>query len=412
MDILIYFFNVQCPNCGYISFKQEKDCGSCGRILNRAATLSAPLFRNDSFTVFLSSKAAKKEQDETCLSSSQIHEEIPVIEPSQNSQENSEHTLEDFLLNLSDAEQEHSEATLKPDSSKLEVTNYSPMEFRVDAHTNPKEVKQEMQEHKSEDFLLNLSDAEQEHSKATLKPDSSKLEVTNYSPMEFRVDAHTNLQEVKQEMQEHKSEDFLLNLSDAEQEHSEATLKPDSSKLEITNYSPMEFRVDAHTNVQEEGLELMKISEEELAASATNKTKHEETQFEKLEIKDNLYKTISNEDVEFDNDGKKFESTLPSFQNMGQDITEPIAPALDLGHTEILGFEPENPAQDSALSSSRLSKLEISTNLDDTLLTEDIEQYMVEPQAPVLDLGNAEVLLESTAEDSSSPPSESTRIYG
>ena len=360
MDILIYFFNVQCPNCGYISFKQEKDCGSCGRILNRAATLSAPLFRNDSFTVFLSSKAAKKEQDETCLSSSQIHEEIPVIEPSQNSQENSEHTLEDFLLNLSDAEQEHSEATLKPDSSKLEITNYS--------------------------------------------------------PMEFRVDAHTNLQEVKQEMQEHKSEDFLLNLSDAEQDHSKPTLKSDSSKLEVTNYSPMEFRVDAHTNLQEEGLELMKISEEELAASATNKTKHEETQFEKLEIKDNLYKTISNEDVEFDNDGKKFESTLPSFQNMGQDITEPIAPALDLGHTEILGFEPENPAQDSALSSSRLSKLEISTILDDTLLTEDIEQYMVEPQAPVLDLGNAEVLLglepENTAEDSSSPPSESTRIYG
>ena len=300
MDILIYFFNVQCPNCGYISFKQEKNCGSCGHILTRAEALSASLFRNDSFTIFLSSKAAEKEQDGTCLSSSKVHDEIPVIEPSQNSWKNLEHNLDDFLLNL----------------------------------------------------------------------------------------------------------------SDAEQEHSEATLKPDSSKLEITNYSPMEFRVDAHTNVQEEGLELMKISEEELAASATNKTKHEETQFEKLEIKDNLYKTISNEDVEFDNDGKKFESTLPSFQNMGQDITEPMAPALDLGHTEILGFEPENPAQDSALSSSRLSKLEISTNLDDTLLTEDIEQYMVEPQAPVLDLGNAEVLLESTAEDSSSPPSESTRIYG
>ena len=412
MDILIYFFNVECPNCGYISFKQEKDCGSCGRILNRATTLSASLFRNDSFTIFLNSKAAEKEQDETCLSSSQVHEEIPVINPSQNSQENLENTLENFLLNLSDAEQDHLEATLKSDSSKLEVTNYSPMEFRVDVHTNPKEVKQEMQEHKSEDFLLNLSDAEQDHSEATLKSDSSKLEVTNYSPMEFRVDVHTNPKEVKQEMQEHKSEDFLLNLSDAEQDHSEATLKSDSSKLEVTNYSPMEFRVDAHTNLQEEGLELMKISEEELAASATNKTKHEETQFEKLEIKDNLYKTISNEDVEFDNDGKKFESTLPSFQNMGQDITEPMAPALDLGHTEILGFEPENPAQDSALSSSRLSKLEISTNLDDTLLTEDIEQDMVEPQAPVLDLGNAEVLLESTAEDSSSPPSESTRIYG
>ena len=234
--------------------------------------------------------------------------------------------------------------------------------------------------------------------------------------MEFRIDVHTNPKEVKQEMQEYKSEDFLLNLSDAEQDHSEATLKSDSSKLEVTNYSPMEFRIDVHTNPKEEGLELIKVSEEELATPATKKTKHEETQFEKLEIKDNLYKTISNEDVEFDNDDRKFKSTLPSFQNMGKDITEPMAPALDLGHTEIFGFEPENPAQDPALSSSQLSKLEISTNLDDTLLTQDIEQNILEPQAPVLDLGNTEVLLglerESTAEDSSSPPSESTRVYG
>jgi len=290
---------MQCPNCGYISFKQEKDCSSCGRILNRADTLSASLFRNDSFTVFLNSKAAEKEQDEACLSSSQIHEETPVIEPSQNSQDNLEHDLGDFLLNLSDAEQDHSEATLKSDSSKLEETNYSPMEFRVDVHTNPKE----------------------------------------------------------------------------------------------------------------EGSELIKVSEEELTTPAINKTKHEETQFEKLEIKDNLYKTISNENVEFDNDGKKFESTLPSSHNMGQDITESMAPALDLGYTETFGLEPENPVQDRASSSSQISKLEISANLDDTLLTEYIEKDMAEPQAPVLDLGNTEVLglePESTSEDSSSPQSEST----
>jgi hypothetical protein len=360
MVILIYFFNVQCSNCGYISFKQEKACGSCGRILNRSATLSPSLFRNDSFTIFLNSKAGEKEHDETCLSSSQVHEEIPVIEPSQNSQENSEHNLEDFLLNLSDAEQNPSEATLISDSAKLEVTNNSPMEFRVDGHSNHKDV--------------------------------------------------------KQEMQEHKSEDFLLNLSDAEQNPSEATLISDSAKLEVTNNSLMEFRVDGHSNNQEKELELMKVSEEQLAVPATNTTKHEETQFEKLVIKDNLYKTISNEDVEFDNDGKKFESTLPSFQNMGQDITEPMAPALDLGHTEMFSFEPENLAQDPALSSSQLSRLEIGANLDDTLLTENMEQDMVEPQAPVLDLGNTQVLLglgpESAAEDSSSSPSESTRIYG
>ena len=288
---------MQCPNCGYISFKQEKNCGSCGHILTRAAALSASLFRNDSFTIFLSSKAAEKEQDGTCLSSSQVHDEIPVIEPSQNSWKNLEHNLDDFLLNLSDAEKDNSEATLKSDSPKLEVTNYSPMELG------------------------------------------------------------TNL----------------------------------------------------YNDLQEEELELMQVSEEELVAPTTNRTKHEETQFKKLEIKNNLYETISNKDVKFENDGKKFESTLPHSQNMEQDITEPMAPALDLGNTEIFGFEPENPAQDPASSSSQLDKLEANNSLDDTLFTEEIEKDTIEPQAPVLDLGNTEVLLgiepESTAEDSSSPPS-------
>ena len=285
---------MQCPNCGYISFKQEKNCGSCGHILTRAEALSASLFRNDSFTIFLSSKAAEKEQDGTCLSSSKVHDEIPVIEPSQNSWKNLEHNLDDFLLNLSDAEKDNSEATLKSDSPKLEVTNYSPMELG------------------------------------------------------------TNL----------------------------------------------------YNDLQEEELELMQVSEEELVAPTTNRTKHEETQFKKLETKNNLYKTISNKDEKFENDGKKFEATLPHSQNMEQDITEPMAPALDLGNTEIFGFELENSAQDPASSSSQLDKLEANNSLDDTLFTEEIEKDTIEPQAPVLDLGNTEVLLgiepESTAEDS--PP--------
>ena len=282
---------MQCPDCGYISFKQEKDCGSCGHILTRAAALSASLFRNASFTIFLSSKAAEKEQDGTCLFSSKVHDEIPVIEPSQNSWKNLEHNLDDFLLNLSDAEKDNSEATLKSDSPKLEVTNYSPMELG------------------------------------------------------------TNL----------------------------------------------------YNDLQEEELELMQVSEEELVAPTTNRTKHEETQFKKLEIKNNLYETISNKDVKFENAGKKFEATLPHSQNMEQDITEPMAPALDLGNTEIFGFEPKNPAQDPASSSSQLDKLETNNSLDDTLFTEKIEKGTIEPQAPVLDLGNTEVLLgiepETTAID-------------
>ena len=175
----------------------------------------------------------------------------------------------------------------------------------------------------------------------------------------------------------------------------------------------MELGTNVHNNLQEEELELMQVPEEELVAPTTNRTKHEETQFKKLEIKNNLYKTISNKDEKFENDGKKFEATLPHSQNMEQDITEPMAPALDLGNTEIFGFEPENPAQDPASSSSQLDKLETNNSLDDTLFTEEIEKDTIEPQAPVLDLGNTEVLLgiepESTAEDSTSPPSEPTR---
>ena len=171
----------------------------------------------------------------------------------------------------------------------------------------------------------------------------------------------------------------------------------------------MELGTNVYNELQEEELELMLVPEEELVAPTTNRTKHEETQFKKLEIKNNLYETISNKDVKFENAGKKFEATLPHSQNMEQDITEPMAPALDLGNTEIFGFEPENPAQDPASSSSQLDKLEANNSLDDTLFTEEIEKDTIEPQAPVLDLGNTEVLLgiepESTAEDSPSPPS-------
>ena len=186
---------MQCTNCGYISFKQEKDCGGCGFISKKANTSSSSLFRNDSFTIFLSPKTTEIEQDETYTSSSQILQKIPIIESSESSQKNLKRKPEDFILNLSDAEQDYSGASLKSDFSRLENTESSHTEFREDITSNSQEAKKKVQENKSAEFLLNLSDAEEDHSEPTLKENSSKTETAGFSRREFRVDADIGLQE-------------------------------------------------------------------------------------------------------------------------------------------------------------------------------------------------------------------------
>ncbi|SVE43915.1 uncharacterized protein METZ01_LOCUS496769, partial [marine metagenome] len=54
---------MQCPDCGYICFKQAKDCGNCGFNFKKAATSAATLFQNDSFTIFAGSKTPEKGQE-------------------------------------------------------------------------------------------------------------------------------------------------------------------------------------------------------------------------------------------------------------------------------------------------------------------------------------------------------------
>ncbi len=134
---------MQCPDCGYISFKQEKNCGSCGFNFKKAATTTESLFRNDSFTIFSSPKTSEEEQESLSPSSPQAGEGIAVIDPPEGFQENPELDSGEFLLNLSDATKEVPETTLKPDTSEPDTSEFIPMEFGTDADINLEEMEVE-----------------------------------------------------------------------------------------------------------------------------------------------------------------------------------------------------------------------------------------------------------------------------
>ena len=95
---------MQCPDCGYICFKQAKDCGNCGFNFKKAATSAASLFRNDSFTIFAGSKTPEKGQESSAVTASADSEDIAVMDHPEDSQENPELESGEFLLNLSDAD--------------------------------------------------------------------------------------------------------------------------------------------------------------------------------------------------------------------------------------------------------------------------------------------------------------------
>ena len=143
MGFLYYFFNMQCPDCGYICFKQAKDCGNCGFDFKKAATSAASPFRNDSFTIFAGSKIPAKGQESSSATISADSEEIAVMDAPEGSQENPEVESGDFLLNLSDAEQESSATALESTTSDSDTLEFTPLEFGADANINLEEVEVE-----------------------------------------------------------------------------------------------------------------------------------------------------------------------------------------------------------------------------------------------------------------------------
>jgi hypothetical protein len=85
---------MECPDCCYISFKQEKNCGSCGFNFKKAATSSVSLLRNDSFTIF--SRPNSFEEESLGASIFQAGEGVAVINPPESSQENQEFSSEEI----------------------------------------------------------------------------------------------------------------------------------------------------------------------------------------------------------------------------------------------------------------------------------------------------------------------------
>lgn len=294
---------MQCPDCGYISFRQEKACGSCGFNFKKVTTAS--LFRNDSFTVF------RKEQESSDVSTLQAGEDIAVMEHPEESQKKPESG--EFLLDLSDAEQDHSKDNLKSDTLKPEAVEFTPMEFSTDSYIN-------LEEMEVEGLGLGLEPLEDE----TSTPETSEIEIEE-APEEISEEPNT-------------MEDITLKINGLEDDTpKDIALEPEDTKLEING-------LDEILSIEDSGLE---SSEEEL------------------------------------------EIIPSSAQNPEQDI--PMAPILDLGNTELsldLGedLESESPSPPTTQPEPQIDELEIKLEIDDSdgpLVTSSDEI----PEIEIEDLG-------------------------
>ena len=170
IGFLIYFFSMECPECCYISFKQEKNCGNCGFNFKKTATSPDSIFRNDSFTIF--PRPEFFEEESLFASTPQTGEGIAVKDPPESSQENQKFDSGEFLLDLSDTNKEEPDTSLKPNASEPDIGGFIPMEFSTDADNNleeieveglglglePLEEEPEISDSNSEDITLNISD--------------------------------------------------------------------------------------------------------------------------------------------------------------------------------------------------------------------------------------------------------------
>lgn len=303
---MIYFFSMQCPDCGYISFKQEKNCGSCGFNFKKAATSPASLFRNDSFTIFSSPKVAEEEQESLGASTPQAGEGIAVIDPPESSQENPELKSGEFLLDLSATKKEEPETNLKSDASEPDTGGFVPMEFGTDADIN-------LEEMEVEGLGLGLEPLEEE---PPITPATSKTE-----PKETLLEISEEPEAGVLDLSPESSDDLELKIEDLKIGSSEEPEASDSNSEDIT-----------------------------------------------LNISD-LDDSSSIESLALEEAKKELESTPSSTQSPEQDTAEPAAPVLDLGNTEIildLDDEPESPEPSSPPAPAQSDELEIKLEIDDS----------------------------------------------
>jgi hypothetical protein len=178
---------MQCPDCCYISFKQKKNCGSCGFNFKKAATSPEPLFRNDSFTIFSSPKYFVEESLGATIH--QAEEGIAVIDPPEFYHENQGLKSWKFFLDSTSTNENEPVTSLKSDASEPNTGEFIPMEFDTDADMNleeieveglglglePLEEEPEASDSNSEDIILNISDLLEEAKKELeLTPSTSQ----------------------------------------------------------------------------------------------------------------------------------------------------------------------------------------------------------------------------------------------
>jgi hypothetical protein len=151
---------MECLDCCYISFKQEKNCGSCGFNFNEASISPESLFRNDSFTIFSRPKSFEEKSLDT--STPPAWEGIAVIDPPESSQENQEFSSGEFLLDLSATNKE------EPDTNLEEIVVEG-------LGLEPLEEEPGISDSNSEDITLNISDLlEKAKIELELTPSSSQ----------------------------------------------------------------------------------------------------------------------------------------------------------------------------------------------------------------------------------------------
>ena len=180
-----------------------------------------------------------------------------------------------------------------------------------------------------------------------------------------------------------ESGDFLLNLSDAEQEASATTLESSTSDTDNTEFTPLEFGANAAINLEEvevEGLGLgLEPLEDEPSESppATSETEPEENVLEISESPEVIDLSPEPEVVDLTPEDESSDS--------------PIEVAVD----EELEIATASPSEDETLEINDLSEVSLDENTDaEDAKEEEVVQVEEEPAAPVLDLGEDEIALE------------------
>ena len=363
MGFLRYFFNMQCPDCGYICFKQAKACGGCGFDFKKANTSAKSLFRNDSFSIFSSSETIEKEQESAATTPAVSSEKIAVLDPPGESLDNFEQDSEEFLLNLSDAEAESTTADFKPSTSESDVREFG----------SPADI--DLEEMEVEGLGLGLEPLEDEPA----TPDTEVPAIVDLAPDDSSPDPSLEIA-----IEEEQAVEVVLNsLPEEDEEPAIVDLAPDDS-------SP------------DPSLEIA-IEEEQAVEVVLNSLPEEDEAIETNDL--SAVSLDESTDIEIVAEEPELAPTQNLDPEEVQVEIESTSPVLDLGEEEISleideDFETGSPTEPPP-PPVQIEELDLNLEIDDSdgpLSTTNNEI----PEIEIEDLG-----LE--LEDSDSPPPDSEK---